>query len=683
MKLTERNLGLPIVALIVGAFLFVGAQRLGTVPLPDSGDESMILQIPYEILNRGLFAWPMYRYLGGNIENVWHSFRPAYYWLMTGFFKIFGWGLLQGRAFNLIAAALVLAVAFFIGRRMFDWRVGLVAVVMLVSDNTFVERSRMVRNEYLATVFALLAFYLFEAAEQRKRGWLYAASGVAAGAGVMTHTNILYILGAIFLLMLLRHGWRAIASRSTYLFAGSALVVMAYEIVYDVVDYANVRLQYHGDRAHFGRVSSSGLWQNLLDEPARYKDWVAGSLLFSDVPRTLQHLFQVLTVVALVYMAATFVSQFRRAKAADDPRARVLVVTLIAMLFLAIATGRRRKYAIYMAYLTPWFALCVGILLRDGVERMGRLRSKPWGIAELSRKAAPIAVALAVVAYGVLLVRQNVRFVREVTNPNIASFEEFAEVLRGIVPEGVCPASIERPVMWLAFPEFDRCYASIERRMADNVDIDGKDYALILSTRKNPVYIRDPDENYRLIGKMENTPYGDMRVYYTGTDPRYRSLAPVSYQFFERWRGHVRDDQIAAARPVWSADANELSAGMQSSDLVLKPNGLDNGSRGSIWLQHSLDLCSVELKPNTAYEVIADAASLGAVWRLVIIDAETGQLAKQMVIAERQDSQRIQGLFRTFDTSRVRIGARAGTERPGGPLCITRVTIREVGELKP
>src|SRR5437660_10545656 len=203
MKANERNVGLPIFALTIGSFLFVGTKRLGAVPLPDSGDESMILQVPYEIINRGLFAWPMYRYLGGNIENVWHSFRPLYYWSMTGFFKLFGWGLLQGRAFNLIAATAVLVVVFLIGRRLFDWRAGLIAVVLLVSDNTFVERSRMVRNEYLAVLFALLAFYVFEIAEQRRKGWLYIASGALAGAGVMTHTNILYILGALFLLMLL------------------------------------------------------------------------------------------------------------------------------------------------------------------------------------------------------------------------------------------------------------------------------------------------------------------------------------------------------------------------------------------------------------------------------------------------------------------------------------------------
>jgi len=57
---------------------------------------------------------------------------------------------------------------------------------------------------------------------------------------------------------------------------------------------------------------------------------------------------------------------------------------------------------------------------------------------------------------------------------------------------------------------------------------------------------------------MENTPYGDLRVYYTGTDPRYRYLQPRRYQFFEKWQGHVSDEQLASAREVWSADASEF-----------------------------------------------------------------------------------------------------------------------------
>src|SRR5215467_15802675 len=149
----DKLCDLVLIPVLLAGFLAVAGQRIGSFPLPDDGDESMILQVPYEILNRGKFAWPMYRYLGGNIENFWHSFRPVYYLMLTGFFKVFGWGLTQGRVFNLIAAALTLVMVYFVGRRLFGWPAGLVAVVMLISDQTFVERSRMIRNELPAAVF--------------------------------------------------------------------------------------------------------------------------------------------------------------------------------------------------------------------------------------------------------------------------------------------------------------------------------------------------------------------------------------------------------------------------------------------------------------------------------------------------------------------------------------------------
>src|SRR5205085_7100159 len=130
MELKKRltsNLDFALLAAAVAGFSAVAAQRLGSVPVPDTGDEAMILQVPYEVLYRGKFAWPMYRFLGGDIENAWHSFRPVYYWLMTGFFKLFGWGLPQGRAFNLLAAAISLVLLYVIGRRLFGWPCVLVA----------------------------------------------------------------------------------------------------------------------------------------------------------------------------------------------------------------------------------------------------------------------------------------------------------------------------------------------------------------------------------------------------------------------------------------------------------------------------------------------------------------------------------------------------------------------------
>src|SRR5581483_7118750 len=223
----------------------------------------------------------------------------------------------------------------------------------------------------------------------------------------------------------------------------------------------------------------------------------------------------------------------------DDARVRVLLVTVLAMLFMAVVTGAKRKYVIYMPYLSPWFALCVGILLRDGWAWIRRLPFAEPGMTKRAQRLATVGLALGITAYSLLLVRQEAKFIAGVRNPNLATFAEMRDALRDVVPEGVCPVSVMYPVMWLAFPEADRCYASLERRMADRIDIDGNDYALIMPGDQHPIWLKDADANYHLLGELLNTPYGDFRIYYTGTDAGYRALAPKRYQFFGKRRGYV------------------------------------------------------------------------------------------------------------------------------------------------
>ena len=545
MKAIRNNSDFIILLLVLAGFVYVASRRLGTAPVPDDGDESMTLQVPYEIINHGHFGWPMYRYQGGNIENNWHSLRPVYYLMLTGFLKLFGFGLLQGRAFNLIMAVLVLLMVYLIGRKLFDWRAALVAVLMLVSDPTFLERSRMVRHDYAAAMFALLAFLLFEIARERKRGGFYAASGLAAGAAVMCHTNSVYILGGIVLLMPLSDRLRAFSTKRLYQFLAGAFAVMAYEIIYGIIDYRNLVLQYQGDKAHFSIFSPAGLWDNFAGEAARYKAWYSGQLIFSNTPLTLLHLFQLLSIVAIIHLIIVCATRIKRRNALSDPRVRLFIIMLWAMLFLALTTGFKRKYVIYLVHLTPWFALAVGILFRDAADFIKRIRLERGQKWELLNKVAIAGLVLGIVAYGALLVRQNKRYLRQVDNPDSASFEEFATVLRSIVPEGLCPASFLRPVIWLAFPEFDRCYSTIEGRMMDAVDINGKDYALIVPAKASAPWMKNPEATYHLIGAMDNTPYGDMRIYYTGVNPMYLSLPPRHYRFFYPGGGHVIEEQSA------------------------------------------------------------------------------------------------------------------------------------------
>ena len=387
-EIFKRQFDLFIFALLFGAFIFVAAQRLGATPVPET-DEAYTLQVGYEMVNRGQLSLPMYRYLGGNIENVWHSYTPLYFVILSAYFKIFDWGLPQGRAFNLITASLVLLMTYLIGRRLFNWRVAMIAVVLLMSDQTFFERSRLLRNDFAAAAFAMLAYYLYEIAEEKKRGGYYIASGLAAGAGVMCHTNILYMLGAIGLLMLFARGWRVIKQRNLYQFTFAALAVMAYEIVYDIIDYKNFVLQNRDDELHFGLFERWGWLSNITGELKRYLRWAAGSADFANVSRATMRVFQLLAVAAIVYLAVLTVRRFKRGEWMQHAVVRLFIVTMFAALFHAVIASHKEIY--YMAHLAPWFALCAGVMLNDGLDAVKRMPS-----TGLLRKAATAAIALVV-----------------------------------------------------------------------------------------------------------------------------------------------------------------------------------------------------------------------------------------------------------------------------------------------
>jgi 4-amino-4-deoxy-L-arabinose transferase-like glycosyltransferase len=687
-KLLRNNFDLLIFALLASAFVLIACQRLGSVPVPET-DEAYTLQVAYEMINRGQLSLPMYRYLGGNIENVWHSYTPVYFVLLSGFMKVFGWGILQGRVFNLITAVLTLLMIHLIARRLLNWRVGLIAVTMLISDQTFLERARLLRNDYAAAAFAMLAYYLYETAEERKSGRYFIAAGLAAGAAVMSHTNMIYMLGAIGALMLLRHGWRVVTGKSLYQFSLAALVVMAYEIIYVIIDYKNFALQNRDDSLHFEILEQGGWWKNILREMNRYIRWYEGSEMFMNLPRTTLHAFQFLAVTAIIYLVAYSAFRIKRRDAMSKPAVRIFIVTAIVALFHALITSNKDMY--YLAHMAPWFALCVGILLNDAFGLIRRLRESRWPQAHLLHKTAAALAALAVIAFGLQLARQSRRYLREIRNTDLASFDELKGVLRSVVPDGVCPVAIKAPVMWLAFPEYDRCFATIEKRMMENVDIDGKDYAVLMPDAKDKNRLpetRELDAKYRLIAELNDTPYGLIHVYYTGVNPDYLALQPKTYYFFGRHRGYVSKEQVAQAREVWTGESRALNTQATGSEVQADEAQTDEVQADSDGFSIQpkpggrsdklIDLWTVDLKPETIYRLSLDVTASDDKWQLLLMDEKSGVLIHQQRFGRKVDLERIEGLFRTSGANRVKLIVQPLEPGSSEPLRISKISISEI-----
>jgi 4-amino-4-deoxy-L-arabinose transferase-like glycosyltransferase len=541
MNFIRRNLDLLLLFLLVAGFAFIAAMRLGSVPVPET-DEAYTLQVAYEVVNHGKIALPMYRYLGGNIENAWHSYTPVYFVLLGGFFKLFGWGLAQGRAFNLITALFTLVMMYAIARKHFNWRAAIIAGFLLISDVTFLERARMLRNDYTAAGFALLAFYLYEIGEAKGQAKWFIGAGLATGAGVMCHTNDLYIFGAILLLMLCREGWRLIKRQKLYLFIASALAVMAYEIIFSLVDRDNFLAQNREDKLHFQILEGGGWWQNLLLERKRYQIWFAGDEMFPGVPRTLLHIFQLLTVLSLIYLFFRLAVNLKKPDLFGDFRNRVLLITLLLMAFLTILGGNKDIY--YIAHLAPWFAICAGIMLSDLCQWMAKLKEEraayglKWRVKEVY--GAGIGLILVVSLFvSYQFAKQYWRYFKSVRAAYTIQIEgaiihsdPFAEVKKGVremVPSELCPVAMKAPVVWLMFTEQSDCFATIEDRTKSAFEADTRDYALIMldaNQRARSRWTEEFDKKYHLLGELTNTVYGDIRIYYTGKNENYLQLAP-------------------------------------------------------------------------------------------------------------------------------------------------------------
>jgi 4-amino-4-deoxy-L-arabinose transferase-like glycosyltransferase len=673
----KRYAGFLIPALVLAGFLYVTGQRLGSVPVPDIADESFTLQVSYEMLNHGKLALPMYRYLGGNIENVWHSYTPAYFIILSGFQKLFGWGLLQGRVLNLIASAMMLLMLYIIGRRLFNWQTATIAVFLMVSDLTFIYRSRIVRNDYAASAFAMLAYYLYELAGQRKSKKVYLASGIAAGVGVMCHTNILYMLGGISLLELLKYGKRIFRNSNLGPFLVGAFAVMSYEIIYDLVDLRNFILQNAGDKTHFGILSSWGWWANVLNETKRYEMWVEGSSMPDYIPRTLLHLFQILTIVSIVYLLTVLFHRIRSGNIAGETAVRVLLVTLSSVFFHAVVTSHKSIH--YMAHLAPWFALCVGILTYKAMGAAKRIRFEALSGGTHIRSAAiavggAIALSLVYQSY-----KMNKRYLRYVRSPDHASFEQFKAAARDLVPDGVCPVSAARPVVWLAFPEADRCYVTIESRMSVAADLKEMEYAFFMHPGQLRTWRINTDE-YHLLGELKDSPYGSISVFYTGTKEYYRNLPTKRYHFFGLNRGCVSDDQIANALPVWSVDRKTLQGSQKESgqfateELTVTFPTIDRPDT-------VVDLFTVDLEPDMIYQLNFETRFASGRWAALPADAVHGTWLSYKGITENERAASTSMLFRTMGTSRIRISLHNTSKGEDDRVSIESISIRAVAPL--
>lgn len=170
--------------------------RLGASSLWDS-NEAFYAETPREMIAAGDYVNPSFNY------HVRLNKPPLSYWIVVPFYKLFGVSETSERLPIVLAAMMMIAIAFGLGRVLFSVDAGLLAAIGLATSPRFLMFSRRIMIDFYLAVFMALALFMFVLAQQQpQRRRLYLLLMYACiGLGVLTKGPVAAALPAIVLVV--------------------------------------------------------------------------------------------------------------------------------------------------------------------------------------------------------------------------------------------------------------------------------------------------------------------------------------------------------------------------------------------------------------------------------------------------------------------------------------------------
>lgn len=197
-------------------------QFLGRYPLIEP-DEGRYSEIPREMLERGDFITPLLNYV------KYFEKPPLLYWLNSLSFSIFGQNEFAARFPCALAGLLTILFTYWVGRKLFDRRIGILSASILGTSIGFLAQARINITDTpltLCLTICLGSFILAVREGEKYRGRYYYLFYATAALAVLAKglIGILFPGAIVFLFMLTRKRWRLL--KEMHLFTGILLFLL-------------------------------------------------------------------------------------------------------------------------------------------------------------------------------------------------------------------------------------------------------------------------------------------------------------------------------------------------------------------------------------------------------------------------------------------------------------------------
>jgi len=356
--------------------------KLGASSLWDA-NEAFYAETPREMLEAGDFINPSFNY------QPRFNKPPLCYWIVAGFYKLFGVSEMSERLPLAFGAMLMVMTAFFLGRAAYSTEAGLLAAIALATLPRFVMFSRRIMIDVYIAMFMGLTLLFFALAEKYpdKRRRFLALMYLSIGLGVMTKGPVAIALPALAFLIYFA-ATRQLGKLRRMMLIGGAAIVAAIVLPW----YAAVYTQ-HG----IGYIESFLLQDNL----SRYTQpiWGPRRGFFFYIPVLLGDLFpwSLLLFLVMVALVAPWVDYLyqklkRRQQKRQDHDSPLFVSngqhhqTLLFLIWALTIVGfyslSRNKEDLYISPIYTAAAALVGVGLARFLD--GKTINEPPALAARS-----------------------------------------------------------------------------------------------------------------------------------------------------------------------------------------------------------------------------------------------------------------------------------------------------------
>ncbi|MBL8151849.1 MAG: glycosyltransferase family 39 protein [Blastocatellia bacterium] len=421
---------LPFITVLL-LFTVFQCYNLDRFPAPRC-DEPWLMQPSLQLINKGEPGLPMFRRLGGNIEHYWLT-SPVQFWSLAIFFKLFGFGLLQARLFNLLMSLLVLLSIYLIMSHLFSHRVGALTALLLSIDGNYIYWTKIYRSDFPVAACCFLTLLLVLKAKGKVLNWF--TIGFLTAAGLLIHPNALLLLGLVPMWVLIGEDRKRILSRCLPSCIFGFLLLFSPFLYKVSKHWPEFVAQWSSNQTRLRAASGSGLWLNFISEWERFLRWPkAWSLLGSPIPPWLVGL---IALLILICIASLLFQRFHK-------ESLYLLTGLFATaVFLALTDSRKVGY--YLPLLSPWIAGVVALQMSRFIDWM----KEGWKVwRSLARLSA--VTSCSIVGLGFCLIVWNMATIVSKASTKIPISETALE-LQKIVPKDAIISG--RTIYWLAFAQ--------------------------------------------------------------------------------------------------------------------------------------------------------------------------------------------------------------------------------------